>query len=327
VGAGEGGGGGGRVGAGKLEGPVGHARIFRIPMRLKFRGVTSREGALLRGPLGWGEFSPFPEYGPSLTARWLAAAHEAAMRAWPPPVRTRVPVNTTIPAVGPELAHALAAASGCTTAKVKVGEGDDEARIEAVRDALGPGGRIRLDVNGLWDVEEAARRIAALDRYGLEYVEQPVATIEEMRRLRRLVDVALAADESVRLAPDPRRVVLEDAADVVVLKVQPLGGVWAALEVAEAHGLPAVVSSAVETSVGIAAGLALAAALPDLPFACGLGTVPMLEGDVVDDPLLPVGGELEVRRPAVSEAALEPFELTGADAAGVLARLEAASGG
>jgi o-succinylbenzoate synthase len=301
------------------------ARVFRIPMRLTFRGVTSREGALLQGPLGWGEFSPFPEYGPALTARWLAAAHEAATRPWPAPVRTRVPVNTTIPAVGPERAHALAAASGCTTAKVKVGEGDDEARVEAVRDALGPDGRIRLDVNGLWDVDEAARRIAALDRHGLEYVEQPVATVEQMRRLRRLVDVPLAADESVRLAPDPRRVALRDAADVVILKVQPLGGVWAALEVAEAHGLPVVVSSAVETSVGIAAGLALAAALPELPFACGLGTVPLLEGDVVDHPLLPVGGELEVRRPAVSEVALEPFELRGPAAAAVLARLEAAS--
>ncbi|HEY8201329.1 MAG TPA: o-succinylbenzoate synthase [Actinomycetota bacterium] len=304
---------------------MGSPRIFRIPMRLRFRGVTWREGALLRGPLGWGEFSPFPEYGPPLLARWLAAAREAATRPWPAPVRTRVPVNTTIPAVGAEQAHALAAASGCRTAKVKVGEGDDEARVEAVRDALGPEGRIRLDVNGAWDVDEAARQIRVLSRHGLEYVEQPVPTTEEMSRLRRLVDVPMAADESVRLAADPRRVVLRDAADIVVLKVQPLGGVWAALEVAEALGLPAVVSSAIETSVGIAAGLALAAALADLPFACGLGTVPFLEGDVVDDPLVPVDGALEVRRPAVSEAALEPYELNGPEAGGVVARLEAAS--
>jgi O-succinylbenzoate synthase len=306
-------------------GADGGTRVFRIPMRLAFRGVTSREGALLRGPLGWGEFSPFPEYGPTFLARWLAAAREAATRAWPAAVRTQVPVNTTIPAVGAERAHALTAASGCRTAKVKVGEGDDEARIEAVRDALGPGGRIRLDVNGAWDVDTAARRIQALARYGLEYVEQPVPTIEEMRRLRRLVDVPLAADESVRLADDPRCVVLGDAADIVVLKVQPLGGVWAALEVAEALGLPAVVSSAVETSVGIAAGLALAAALTELPYACGLGTVPLLEGDVVDAPLVPVGGELEVRRPPVSEAALARYECSGAGAAAVLARLEAAT--
>lgn len=293
-------------------------------MRLTFRGVTSREGALLRGPRGWGEFSPFPEYGPSLTSRWLAAAREAAVQGWPPSGRTRVPVNTTIPAVGPERAHALALASGCRTAKVKVGQGDDEARVEAVRDALGPQGRIRLDVNGLWDVDEAARRIRELGRYGLEYVEQPVATVEELRRLRKLVGVPLAADESVRLADDPRRVDLGGAADVVVLKVQPLGGVRAALEVAEAHGLPCVVSSAVETSVGIAAGLALAAALPDLPFACGLGTVPLLAGDVVDDPLVPVDGGLTVRRPEVSEQALGRYELTGPAAAPVLDRLHAA---
>jgi O-succinylbenzoate synthase len=293
-------------------------------MHLQFRGVTSREGALLRGPQGWGEFSPFPEYGPSLTARWLAAAREAATRGWPPPVRTRVPVNTTIPAVDAERAHALTAASGCRTAKVKVGEGDDEARVEAVRDALGPQGRIRLDVNGLWDVDEAARRIRALARYGLEYVEQPVPGVDQLRRLRRLVDVPVAADESVRLADDPRRVPLADAADVVVLKVQPLGGVRAALDVAEAHGLPCVVSSAVETSVGIAAGLALAAALPELPFACGLGTVPLLVGDVVADPLVPVDGELTVRRPEVAEEALERYELTGAEAAPVLDRLQAA---
>jgi len=308
------------------------ARIYAVPMRTRFRGITVREGALVHGPAGWGEFCPFLDYDDLECVPWLASAAEAAMIGWPAPVRDRIPINCTVPVVPPEQAHDLVRASGCGTAKVKVADtplADDLDRVAAVRDALGPAGRIRVDANAAWDVDTAVTAIRALDRAagGLEYVEQPVATIEEMRRLRRLVDVALAADESVRLAPDPRRVVLEDAADVVVLKVQPLGGVWAALEVAEAHGLPAVVSSAVETSVGIAAGLALAAALPDLRFACGLGTVPMLEGDVVDDPLLPVGGELEVRRPAVSEAALEPFELTGAEAAGVLARLEAASGG
>jgi O-succinylbenzoate synthase len=236
-------------------------------------------------------------------------------------------VNTTVPAVASDRAYALTAASGCRTAKVKVGDAGDEARVEAVRDALGPDGRIRLDVNGAWDVDEAVRRIRVLRRYGLEYVEQPVPTLEEMARLRRLVDVPLAADESVRLAADPRRVPLRGAADVVVLKVQPLGGVWAALEVAEASGLPAVVSSAVETSVGIAAGLALAAALPELPFACGLGTVPLLEGDVVATPLLPVAGELELRRPPVDDDALAAFELSGAGAVPVLARLAAAEAG
>lgn len=277
---------------------------FRIPLRVPFRGLAEREGLLLRGSSGWGEFSPFPEYGPPITARWQAAALEAAEGGdWPRPLRTSIPVNVTVPAVGPADAHAIVASSGCDTAKVKVGDAGDEARVEAVRDALGPGGRLRIDVNGAWDVDTAARRIRSISRYGLEYVEQPVATVEEMAQLRRRVEVPLAADESIRLG-DPRRVRELEAADVAVLKVQPLGGVWAALEVAEMLGLPAVVSSALETSIGIAAGLALAAALPELPYACGLGTGPMLEGDVVADPLVPVGGRIELRRPEVDHIAL-----------------------
>ena len=286
-------------------------RTFRIPVRVRFRRVTERSGVLVRGPQGWGEFSPFPEYGPPVTKAWRASAVEAATRAWPSPVRDSIPVNSIIPAVGPEQAHAMARAAGCTTVKVKVAEGDDEARVEAVRDALGPNGRIRIDANTAWDVDTAARHIKSLDRYGLEYVEQPVATLEEMAELRRRVDVPLAADESVRTAEDPLRVRGLEAADVVVLKVQPLGGVWRCLEVAEAAGLPAVVSSAVETSVGLAAGVALAAALPELPYACGLGTQALLEGDVVADPLVPVGGSIAVRRPDVDEAELRRFETTG----------------
>jgi O-succinylbenzoate synthase len=250
---------------------------------------------------------------------------EAASRPWPPPVRDRIPVNAIIPAVGPEQAHALAAASGCRTAKVKVGDEGDEARVEAVRDALGPHGRIRIDVNGAWEVDRAAAAIRVLARYGLEYVEQPVSTVEGMARLRRLVDVPLAADESVRLAPDPLAVDLRGAADLVVLKVQPLGGVWPALAVGEALGLPCVVSSAVETSVGLAAGVALAACLPELPYDCGLGTAPLLAGDVVPDPLVPVEGHLAVRRPRPDPAGLARFALVGAAAAEVLARLEAAA--
>ncbi len=168
-----------------------------------------------------------------------------------------------------------------------------------MRDALGPSGRVRVDANGGWDVDTAARMLRLLDRFDLEYAEQPVATLPEMARLRRLVDVPLAADESVRTAADPLRVAGLAAADLVVLKVQPLGGVRAALRVADACGLPVVVSSAVETSVGLAAGVALAAALPELPYACGLGTAPLLAGDVVADPLVPDGGFLAVRRPDV----------------------------
>jgi len=274
--------------------------VFDLPMRVRFRRQVRRSGVLLRGRAGWGEFSPFPDYDSTTCARWLAAAREAADDGWPSPVRDRVPVNTTVPAVGPDDAHAMVRASGCTTAKVKVAEPgqtltDDIARVEAVRDALGAGGKLRVDANAAWTVDDAAVALKALDVFDLEYAEQPVATLEEMAELRRLIDVRLAADESVRTAEDPLRVVGLDAADVVVLKVQPLGGVRRCLEVAEACGLPVVVSSAVETSVGIAAGVALAAALPELPFACGLGTVSLLDGDVTTDSLLPVGGELPVR--------------------------------
>ena len=283
-------------------------RTFRIPLRVRFRRVTERTGVLLHGPAGWGEFSPFPEYGARVAAPWLACALEAACGSWPEAVRDTVPVNSIIPAVAPATAHAMTLAAGCSTAKVKVAEGDDEARVEAVRDALGTEGRIRIDVNGAWDVDTAVRNIGVLARYGLEYVEQPVATLEEMAELRRRVDVPLAADESVRTADDPLRVKGLDAADIVVLKVQPLGGVRRALEVAEAAALPAVVSSAVETSVGLAAGLALAAALPELPYACGLGTASLLAGDVVADPLMPANGALAVRRPTVDEDALASYE-------------------
>jgi len=280
--------------------PACEAHVYRVPLRTRFRGIDVRDGVLLRGPAGWGEFSPFWDYDVAESRRWWAAAHEAAVLGWPAPLRTSVPVNVTVPAVGPERAHAIVAASGCRTAKVKVAEpgqtpADDEARVEAVRDALGPGGAIRVDANTAWDVDTAVRAITALDRVGLEYVEQPCATVEELAQLRRRVDVRIAADEVVRRAADPRRVDLREAADVVVLKVQPLGGVRAALEVAGAHGLPCVVSSALESSVGIAAGVALAAALPELPFACGLATVALFTDDVTADPLLPVDGALPVR--------------------------------
>jgi O-succinylbenzoate synthase len=288
-------------------------RVYSIPMRTRFRGITRREGVLIHGPAGWGEFSPFAEYGPAECARWLAAALEAAADGWPPPVRDRIPVNATVPAVGPERAHAITAASGCSTAKVKVAErgqseADDIARVEAVRDALGPSGRLRVDANGAWDADTATRMIRTLDRFDLEYAEQPCATLEELARVRLRVDVPLAADESIRRAEDPLSVRAAEAADIAVVKVQPLAGVRGALKVAEACGLPVVVSSAVETSVGLAAGAALAAALPELPYACGLGTLALLEDDVAADPLTVVDGAIEVRRPRVDEAALARVE-------------------
>jgi len=284
------------------EAPFSEMHVYEIPLRTRFRGINIRDGVLMRGPAGWGEFSPFWDYDAAESRRWWTAAEEAAVLGWPAPVRDSVPVNVTVPAVDAERAHAIVVASGCRTAKVKVAEpgqtpADDLARVEAVRDALGPGGAIRVDANAAWDVDTAAARIAELDRVGLEYVEQPCASLADLVALRRRIDVRIAADEAVRRAADPLRVDLREACDVVVLKVQPLGGVRAALRVAEAHGLPCVVSSALESSVGIAAGVALAAALPDLPFACGLATVALFTDDVCGTSLLPVDGALPVTRP------------------------------
>jgi o-succinylbenzoate synthase len=292
--------------------------VFSIPMTTRFRGITVREGVLLRGPAGWGEFSPFLEYDDRVAAPWLRAAREAAEQGWPAPLRDRVPVNVTVPAVDPaRAAEIVRSGGGCRTAKVKVGEpgqtlADEQRRIEAVRDALGPGGAIRVDVNGLWSVDEAVARIPVLDRAagGLEYVEQPVATVEDLALVRRRVGVRVAADESIRRAEDPYRVRDLAAADVAVLKVQPLGGVRACLRIAEDIGLPVVVSSALETSVGIAAGVALAAALPELPFACGLATVRLLTDDVATEPLLPRDGALPVVRPEPGRAALDRTRAT-----------------
>ena len=303
--------------------------VYSIPMRTRFRGITVREGMLLRGPAGWGEFSPFLEYDAAVARPWLAAAREASEDGWPEPLRDRVPVNVTVPAVGPEQAAAVVRASGgCRTAKVKVAEpgqtrAEEQARLEAVRDALGRDGRIRVDANGLWDLDEAVAAIGMLDRAagGLEYVEQPCASVEDLAVVRRKVDVPVAADESIRRAEDPYRVRDLEAADVAVLKVQPLGGVRACLRIAEDIGLPVVVSSALETSVGIAAGVALAAALPELSHACGLATVQLLTGDVTPASLLPRDGALPVVRPEVDEALLARWAADPARAAAWQERL------
>ena len=303
-------------------------RVWSLPLRTRFRGIDVREGVLLRGDAGWGEWSPFLEYAPDVAEPWLRCAEEAAAGDWPAPVRSSVPVNVTVPAVDAVRAHEIVRAGGCSTAKVKVAEpgqvlGDDLARVEAVRDALGPSGRVRIDVNGGWQVDDAVAAIRQLDRAagGLEYVEQPCATVEELAAVRRAVDVPVAADESIRRAADPYRVRDLGAADVAVLKVQPLGGVRACLRIAEDIGLPVVVSSALETSVGIAAGVALAAALPELPYACGLATVQLLADDVVTEPLLPVDGVLPVRAVEVDEAALDRLAASPERAAAWEARL------
>ena len=281
--------------------------VYALPLRNRFRGITVREGMLFEGPAGWAEWSPFAEYDDRTCVAWLRAAREAADDGWPAAVRDSVPVNCTVPAVGPQRAAEIVAASGCATAKVKVAErgqslADDLDRVEAVRSALGPSGRIRVDANGAWSVDEAVTALRSLARFSLEYAEQPCASVEELAQVRRRAAVPVAADESIRRASDPYRVRDLDAADVAVLKVQPLGGVRACLEIAERIGLPVVVSSALETSVGIAAGVALAAALPELPYACGLATVSMFTADVVAEPLVPVKGRLPVVRPAPDPA-------------------------
>lgn len=279
--------------------------VVSLPMRVPFRGVCTREAVLLEGPAGWGEFAPFLEYDDIESARWLSAAIEAAFTGWPAARRDAVPVNATVPAVAArDVAGVLARFPGCTTAKVKVaqaGQGlsDDLDRVAEVRSVLGTGGRIRVDANGAWSVEQALHALLALGVYDLEYAEQPCATVAELAVVRaRLVragaPMLIAADESVRKADDPARVVLAGAADILVVKVAPLGGVAPALSIAVTCGLPVVVSSALDSSIGIRAGIALAAALPELPYACGLGTASLLGADVVRDPLVPVAGAIRV---------------------------------
>ena len=293
--------------------------VVQIPMRVMFRAVMVREVVLIRGPLGWGEFSPFPEYDDRESSRWLAAALEAAWVGWPDPARDAIAVNATVPSVAAgEVAGVLARYDGCSTAKVKVAQRgqqlrDDLNRVAAVRDLMGAGARIRVDANGGWTVAEAVDALRSLAPYGLEYAEQPCATVEELTSLRVAlasngIDVLVAADESIRRVTDPMRVVREQAADVIVVKVAPLGGVRSALAIARECALPTVVSSALDTSVGIRAGLALAAALPTLPFACGLSTVELMAGDVTQDSLVPRAGSIAVRDVAVDQRLLDRFQ-------------------
>ncbi len=285
--------------------------VFSLPMNVRFRQLERRQGVLITGPAGVGEFSPFEDYDDEESATWLAAALEAADQPFPTAVRTHVPVNCTVPAVGGEQARAIVDGSrGCRTAKVKVAEpgqtlDDDLQRVAVVREVLGPDGRVRIDANGGWTVDEAVHAIAMLAEFDLEYVEQPVASVEDLAEVRRRVDVPIAADESIRRAVDPLRVTELGAADIAVLKVQPLGGVRACLRLAEQIGIPVVVSSALESSVGIAAGIALAGALPELPFACGLATASMFATDVVSESVRPVDGRLEVGRIGPDAQALD----------------------
>jgi O-succinylbenzoate synthase len=266
-------------------------------MRVRFRGITFREVALIDGPVGWGEFGAFLEYEPPEAAHWLAAGVEAAYSEPPSPLRDRIAINATVPAVGAgEVPDVLARFPGARTAKVKVAEpgqslADDVLRVNAVR-ALMP--TVRVDANGGWTVDEAVSAAKALTADGpLEYMEQPCATVPELAEVRRRVDVPVAADESIRKADDPLRVVREGAADIAVLKVAPLGGVSELLNIAGQIEIPIVVSSALDSAVGIGQGLLAAAALPELEYACGLGTGGLFVEDIVE-PVAPVDGYLEV---------------------------------
>lgn len=303
---------------------------IRIPMRYRFRRVDHREAVLVRGPKGWGEFSPFPDYPPQVTTRWLAAALELACSELPEPKRARVPVNVTIPAVEASTAAALTRESGAQTAKVKIAEPgeseeDDLRRLEAVRGALGDDGILRVDVNAVWDVDTATSRLGNLEEFELQYAEQPVPTVAEMKELRQRVSVPLAADEVVRQSPRPLEVIEEGAADVLILKVQPMGGVSRVLDLANRSSIPVVISSALETSVGLYAGVLAASLLDELPMACGLGTVSMIEGDPTLDPLIPQGGFLDVRRPEPDPELLSRWRPDRDRSAEMLRRLRAAA--
>ena len=279
------------------------AHVVALPMARRFRGVDVREAVVLEGPAGWTEFSPFVEYDDSEAATWLAGAIDFGWSEPPTTRRDSIQVNATIPAVSADdVPTVLARFDGCRTAKVKVAEpgqtlADDIARVRAVRTAMGPEGRVRVDANGGWNLDEAEHAAHALAPFDLEYVEQPCGGLEDLAQLRERIaylGIPVAADESVRKADDPLRVARAGAADLLIIKAQPLGGVHRALEIVAASGLPAVVSSALDTSVGLAMGVALAAALPELDYDCGLGTSSLFLTDVADPPLRPREGMLPV---------------------------------
>lgn len=293
---------------------LGSLRVVSLPMRQRFRGIDVREIALFEGPEGWTEFSPFLEYDDAESSAWLAAAIDFGWNPTPALFRSHISVNATLPVVTPDLvAGVLDRFPGCRTVKVKVAEpgqelADDVARVTAVRRYLGPEGRIRIDANGGWNVDEAEHAIHALAALDLEYVEQPCQSVDELAEIRsrvKYMGVPIAADESVRKSEDPIEVARAKAADLLVIKVQPLGGIRRALSIVEQAGLPVVVSSALETSIGISMGAYLAASIETLSFDCGLATVSLLTADITADSLVPVKGAIDVRRVVPDPAMLD----------------------
>ena len=297
-----------------LEEALASLRVVALPMKTKFRGLQIRETALIQGSAGWGEFAPFIEYDARESIPWLESAIEAATTNFPSGMRSSIPVNATIPASDDEgeIEKILSWYPGVNTVKIKVGTGirEDLVRIARVRKYL-PNAKIRVDVNGSWNIDDAVFNIRTI--YGevagtfLEYVEQPVATLEELKELkeRLIVDVKIAGDEVLRKAIDPFAIDLEGAIDVLMLKVSPLGGIDRSLKLAAHHKLPAVVSSALESAVGISHGLRLASVIPDLEYACGLATSALFVSDVGTIPI--TNGVMSVSAPEIDDERLQRF--------------------
>ena len=296
-----------------LDSILAEVRVVQLPLCNEFRGITVREIALVQGAQGWGEFGPFLEYDDRESVRWLLAAIEASQIGWPTPLRMKIPVNATIPALSPHQAiKVFDSFNGCKTAKVKVAQRgqalkDDIDRLRALKEHAPTGTHFRIDANGGWSLAEALIAVEAVYEVlgeSLEYVEQPCASVEELVALRtRISPILIAADESIRKAEDPLRVAQAGAADIAIVKVSPLGGVAAALRISAAAGLPTVVSSALDSAVGIRGGLALAAALPNLPYSCGLATTSLLREDLYR--FTPVNGEIEITNPIISESVIQ----------------------
>jgi o-succinylbenzoate synthase len=268
-------------------------RVIALPMKTNFRGISVREVALIKGSHGWGEFSPFLEYDYVESAPWLASAIEAATTPKPKLYRTSVAVNGTIPALNDpmDLQRIVESFPGVTAFKVKVGNNlaEDLARVNVIRQ-LQPAAKIRIDVNGLWNVDQAEEFLTSVGE--IEYVEQPCTTVAELRELKSRTSVKIVGDEILRKAIDPFAIDLAGAIDYLMLKVQPLGGIKRAHALAEHHNLPVVVSSALESAVGINYGLTLAASFEELNFDCGLGTGSLLAADVAQLPI--VDGMIEI---------------------------------
>jgi O-succinylbenzoate synthase len=300
-----------------LEEALASLRVLALPMRTTFRSLDIRETALFKGENGWGEFAPFVEYSDQESLPWLESAIEAADKALSPALRESIPINATVPASNDEseIEQILSWYPGVDTVKIKVGTGiqEDLVRIAVVRKHL-PKAKIRIDVNGSWSVKEALLNVNAIyEVMGdlLEYVEQPVASLDELKQLKEgmTVDVKIAGDEVLRKAKDPFAISLDGAIDILMLKVSPLGGIKRAMDLASHHKLPVVISSALESAVGISYGLALAARVPKLDYACGLGTSALFNQDIGDIPI--VNGAIKATNYPIDLERIERFELKG----------------